>query len=371
MAACPQCDVCLHSCKLADHVTNICPETVIPCINSIYGCKKTTKRRLHWTHFEHCPAWITQCVFFYERLPVWSEKSCMEPDHPFDLPDAKFLLDDLELMSMTDSSVESECSGNQRKYQLFPSNVATISMNLIRADKSMWRLHAIGCKNYFNDGGLHSTQGYYRHTRIRNSSSYTPIYVFSCGQFIRRDEVSSHYHNHNDFATEGMSLKICGCPLRTYGCPYRTVQYTPSGSMLDYHSHAGSFVLRPQQIVVPSGSTSGSMYEAELTRKQELAKYGYNDWEGSLDYLGQLPVEILILIMEFLDSLSLWCLSQVNQYLRSVAREVATSKGIVYMKWNKCDSKWKQGPKVRCSGRCLWRGVRFTNLNSYTLRRNT
>lgn len=86
-------------------------------------------------------------------------------------------------------------------------------------------------------------------------------------------------------------------------------------------------------------------FAAELAKKKELALYGYEQ-EGSLDPLGQLPLEVLVKILLYLDSLGLWCLSQVNQYLREVCQTLLVKKGMVVRRWYKDGTSWKLAAPV-------------------------
>ena len=97
------------------------------------------------------------------------------------------------------------------------------------------------------------------------------------------------------------------------------------------------------------GRALSSDYAAKIRQKQELAMYGYEDEsEESYDVLGQLPAEVLTAVCEHLDSLSLWHLSQVNRYLRSVCYNLVKKKGVVYMVWSRDDESgcWISGPRV-------------------------
>ena len=343
LKACTECDVRLHACKLDDHLENICPEAVVACINAGLGCPTKLKRRLLLRHFEHCPAWIVSCQFFYKRFqPRYVAQHDLHAfSEPPLLPDEKFLLDDIDFLQRSATDSQNALRGKP-PLPLDPSAIYTCSHSYVKSEQRVQcHMYEKGCKVHFIDPNNDVSWHY------RWSLAPRPSHVFSCGQFIRRDEFSFHYHNHNDLF-DGLSMKIRRCPLHTYGCNHGAVHYQPGpiGSELDYCPEASSFVLRPPQTIMPGSSGKGE-YEAALAKKKELAQYGYDDCEGSLDLLGQLPPEVLVKIIELLDSLSLWCLSQVNHYLRSLSQGVARRKGVVHKVWKKDNACWKQGPEVR------------------------
>ena len=351
MEPCPNCSVCLHVCKLEEHLKHICLEAVIPCLNSSGGCTKTLKRKKMSSHLSHCPAWVTQCKYFYSRTRLPTIET-LDADIDSTLPDAKLLLDDLEFLH-NQKAPNSDLCENQRQY--FPSTETTSQIGLInfpsiKRDRTVqWALFKAGEKAYFDHSDLADRVRHYYFA----PKEILPDHAIGCSQFIRRDEYNSHHQNHSDLVSDGYNMRIRRCPLHIYGCTYGTTQYSPSprGSQLDYSSYAGSFVVRPLQTT--TSCSGNSSYEAELIKKKELAQFGYDDWEGSLDYLGQLPVEVFMKIIDYLDSLSLWCLSQVNWHIRSVTHELVKKKGIVYKHWVKSNDKWQQGPAVRLQ-HCLY-----------------
>ena len=340
MEPCPRCGVCLHSCKLDEHLEHICPEAVIPCINSSSGCKKTLRRKQLSRHFSHCPASIIQCKYFYNRTRLPTLGTC-DADIDPTLPDAKFLLDDLDFLC-NENSLDSDLGEKQHQY--FPSTETTSQLGIIKPliKPAKWALFTAGSRAHFDRSDcIDRVQQYYSPRQI------LPNHTIGCSQFIRRDEYLSHQQNHYDLTADGLTTMIHRCPLHIYGCTYGSNYYSPSprGSQLDYCSFTSSFVVRPPQTA--TSCSGSSAYEAELIKKKELAQFGYDDWEGSLDYLGQLPVEVFMKIIDYLDSLSLWCLSQVNWHIRSVTQELVKKKGIVFKHWIKINDKWQQGPEVR------------------------
>ena len=180
------------------------------------------------------------------------------------------------------------------------------------------------------------------------------VKIFSCNEIVRRDELSAHYQSfHVDIQTN-MSMVVQRCPMYIYGCNYgeQRLAPNPQGATVDYNKEYDTVLVKPPQVVSDSANESEGAgdYAAKLQKQQELALYGYgDDFEGSLDVLGQLPAEVLTAICHYLDSMSLWQLSQVNHYIRKVCLNTVKKKGIVYHRWVKDEvtKRWLLGPKVR------------------------
>lgn len=187
---------------------------------------------------------------------------------------------------------------------------------------------------------------------------------------VRRDEYAAHWKTlHHDIYTHFYEL-FERCPLRDSGCSYRQQHFLPSprGSTLQYDKDNSMFLIKlPEIIDTSSEAQMSGHYAAEIQKKQQLALYGYSDEEDeSYDVLGQLPPEVLDKICNHLDSLGLWCLSQVNHYLRSVCQHVAKRKGIVYQLWrfDETCQGWVLGPKVIIPYRAIHDTQSFSGLCS-------
>ena len=174
---------------------------------------------------------------------------------------------------------------------------------------------------------------------------------FPCNEIVRRDEFPVHWNDYHLSLQTGIHCIVERCPMFGYGCKHGRVRLSPdpNGSCLSYNQDADCFGLKlPVNLVEGEEGSSSGEYARQLQKKQELAFYGYEDENESYDVLSQLPFEVLKKICQCLDSLSLWSLSQVNHYIRSVCFLLANKRGIVYRKWRKNTStnKWEQGPKV-------------------------
>ena len=140
--------------------------------------------------------------------------------------------------------------------------------------------------------------------------------------------MEDHYRWH-----EAMHLTLDGswqvhhCPLYAYGCQFAVERFLPFSprSKVKLDPLHQSFTADPAEVLDLSAASQegGSGYLAELQKKKELALFGYYRGEP-MDPLSQ---EVLVLVLQHLDSLSLLQLSQVNAHFRqlcSVAESAAS-----------------------------------------------
>lgn len=303
MVSCKHCSQEMESTYQLDHYL-ICDEFPVQCTNARFGCKKVMKRKEVNCHIAHCPASVKQCMYAYTRGNPTHSWNIEEKDKTSLLPDEQFLLSDQKFQGLN--------SGNAQSLSLSTSKFAVYYFPNLSRDAAS--LLSKGQRVYYSGS-------------------------FVCGCFIRRDDFASHWSSHTELM-EDLSLKICRCPMADYGCQ-GAVNYflpLPKGYTFQYKDFFNSFVLVPPQIIQTGqdgddGTTKGP-YAALIEKKKQLSLYGYEDI-GSCNVLGQLPVEVLLLIFSHLDSLSLWSLSQVNRYFRVVCEEMLPTRGVVYSIWEK------------------------------------
>ncbi|XP_023330970.1 uncharacterized protein LOC111703304 isoform X2 [Eurytemora carolleeae] len=65
------CGMRLHSCKMTDHIQEICNDARVPCLNNQYGCKYKLRRFELKEHLQRCPASTVECGFVWNRLPLY------------------------------------------------------------------------------------------------------------------------------------------------------------------------------------------------------------------------------------------------------------------------------------------------------------
>lgn len=379
----------MHCCKLNEHDRHICPEAVIPCVNANYGCTELLKRRCIASHIEHCPASTVFCSFSYERSEKPSIKSveskstgathvqanegeegaCKAP-----LLDEKFLCSDLNVQEKTNLDVSSESDMDKDVVSLYAGSylkqyhssgfeeTTGLSSNLSMdinigiltnyvsgaAGKLKAKLLEIQKQRRTCIDTTVNTKLHF----LENGQKSKKCCTFLCNSVVRRDEFAAHWKSlHVDIQLEIESL-IERCPMRAYGCKFGIVNLVPNpgGSTLDYSPETDCFLYKAPPVELTNADDTqvlDSRYTARIQAKQELAMYGYEDDEESYDVLGQLPTEVLMAVCGFLDSQSLWHLSQVNHYMRKVCLGLVKKSGMVYSDWVRDGSgRWTLGPKV-------------------------
>ncbi|KAL3319279.1 F-box protein 30 [Cichlidogyrus casuarinus] len=78
---CPnKCGLRLHFCKIPDHTSFICLDSLVRCPNFKYGCPKVLLRRQIARHLCYCPASVIQCSREWNRRPlIFSDRRpCLE-----------------------------------------------------------------------------------------------------------------------------------------------------------------------------------------------------------------------------------------------------------------------------------------------------
>ena len=336
------CGFSLHRCKWPEHDQHTCPEGLVSCINASFGCSERLARTNRGPHIRTCPASTIQCRFAHHRQLAETVGECAL-QNAATLIDEQLLIGDMNLIEESNKSGRPPC-------QL---SVAIENCSYV-VSKHNLKSNAID----FSKRG-----------RFFTSMPEDSRQVIYCNEIVRRDEFAAHWSKFHLDVQLNVGRVVRRCPLLMYGCTYgrESLAPTPEGTTLKYDGETDTFLaLSP---VHPSSDASLSMttgegrvtfgrsnsrYEEKIRKKQELAMYGYgDDEEESYDVLGQLPVEILLNILSYLDSISLWCLSQTNHYLRKICFTLVRKKGIVYFMWTRDEDTtsrvWSRSPKVRSS----------------------
>ena len=375
---CPNgCGFSMHRCKLSEHDMFTCPEALVSCTNACYGCEEILPRKLLRIHIEHCPASTIMCSFSHDRVevvrPVHTASELMEIDGGRELLlDEKLLRGDLAVWQKHRVGIEDTDNGSERtsytqtdiKEIYCAGDAGPTSALALSVECTPGTITNLSWK--VAKGMRTKSQAFRERTCINMTSSVKlhfrggpPIKryccTFCCNEIVRRDEFSTHWKNlHLDIQID-MPMMVKRCPLHSYGCTHGELSLlpSPSGSFVNYDIDSDTTFLRLPMTIQEEeevgGASNHSDYAAKIRQKQELALYGYeDDSEESYDVLGQLPAEILTSICEYLDSLSLWYLSQVNRYLRSVCCILVKRKGVVYSTWLRGakSGHWVRGPKV-------------------------
>lgn len=93
---CPSdCGVRLHRCKLHDHLTYICGNFTVPCINQVYGCPLEVVRKRLASHVEKCPASVVSCNSQWNRTlkTINDNTQLVRTDLASELADTNDILD--------------------------------------------------------------------------------------------------------------------------------------------------------------------------------------------------------------------------------------------------------------------------------------
>ena len=349
------CGVSLHSCKWPEHDKLVCPEALVSCSNVNYGCTEKQARKALGSHLPRCPASIVHCRHVHTRTtPARNpgETTLQEMDNWID---EKLLGGDLSLVNHP--------TGDEQA-------VSTLSIYLQNSGYGLMRNHKLSADSrqryyYAEYQPKNSNEHLYRYTKRtrENTKSDVKEISFVCNQIVRRDEFVAHWRRYHVDLQLNLEMVIQRCPMLAYGCTYARQNLVPRpvGVALEYDRDQDTFLAASPSFIATEDEDRAelSTYEAKIQERRELALYGYGDVDESYDVLSQLPVEILLNIVEPLDSVSLWNLSLVSQYMRRVCLSVVNKKGIVYSKWTreedvscKLGFTWRSSPMVCCCYCC-------------------
>lgn len=338
---CPnECGVSFHGCKEQDHLV-LCPLQKVACVNAVYGCTAHMRRTDLRTHLAHCPASAVVCSFSWQRrsvcddlsggrvVPAVSETGKEAPTYHLELlqADNELSRSHCDWEGSLDIRVYGRISGSSNSRFSAPVSSQRHSRQLrVGAEKDQYMEHS-----------------YQRMAGQEEETRFT----FWCSSVMRRDEMEDHYRWHETLhlGLDG-SWQVHHCPLHAYGCQFAVERFLPlplrSKIKLDPLHH--SFTVDPAEVLEgsPANQEGGSWYLAELQKRKELALFGYYSGEA-MDPLSQLPSEVLVLVLQHLDSLSLLQLSQVNTHLRRLCSSFVRQRGIVELEWQRV-----QRPELYC-----------------------
>ncbi|XP_007906898.2 F-box only protein 40 [Callorhinchus milii] len=159
-------------------------------------------------------------------------------------------------------------------------------------------------------------------TRRYNRLSST--FKFTCQQFFRRDEFSSHFKNvHTDIQSSLNGWMEQRCPLAYLGCPYSQQRFCPSRpkAKVVYNHDQSTFAIRP--------------YISPVLHRSCEEKLNVSKRSKKMDALSSLPSEIVRHIACFLDSYSLSQFSQVSVLMNDVCTTLLSQRGMVSLVWEK------------------------------------
>ena len=330
------CGAVTHLCKMEEH-ENLCINKLVPCINAIYGCEALLPRRKLSVHLKHCPASLVVCKFAWERV----DRNITSDDH------------------RVYESSEKILGGNRgEKFEedFFHSDMERIKESLGAEEMSKGLINARPGFYVNRNNDLRKMYGIggsfcftWKPTKdvparvVSVSSSMCTCYItvepsqqlhilLRCGETVRRDEFENHYRTQHDIIHNGLDdWLVHHCPLNEYGCNFNISRLlpTPEGLKLMYSKHMQKFAITEKV---------SNSENARQQQQRELAAYGYSDIP--VDPISQLPTEVLHIIIRYLDSSSLFCLSMTSRFLRDACYD-AVKGNMVQLVWQHKDSKWK------------------------------
>jgi len=323
------CGIVAHQCKMEDH-EEVCMSKTVPCINAHYGCEMLLARYKMKTHLAHCPASVVYCKFTWERTERNIIDDRVESGKSEGVKFAKdFLASDIE---RAERKLESEEKAKELSMMLQPSAAHHL---LIGAPYHQSYLHG-------RQGGVAmkslspSFCCFYMTTESTNREQLHML--IRCNETVRRDEFEDHYRTQHSTIHSGLhGWLVHHCPLYEYGCNFSISRLIPSPQYFElvYNKCSQVFAVRETNLLVVNSDNSESVqgwYAARLQQQRELAAYGYSDIP--VDPLSQLPTEVLHIIINFLDSSGLFCLSMTSRFLRETCYN-AVKCNMVQLLWQK------------------------------------
>lgn len=202
--------------------------------------------------------------------------------------------------------------------------------------------------------------------------------LFLCNKRFRRDEIHSHYEDvHNQVQSNINGWYQTRCPLAYAGCNWHAYRFAPdSYSQMEFDFELDAFVPsarnptqmegeRPAIIDIHKHKTRGATPEIftscdynsnitandlstpvrdrcrSLTPKETMASE-----DSTQSQLLNLPIELIIIIMGYLDPASLWKLSSTCRLLHILCESVVKKRGIIDLTWEKDKAGWKVAKKT-------------------------
>lgn len=379
------CGASLHRCKVAEHAEHTCPESRVPCINAQHGCETLLRRKHMVRHLEHCPASVVMCKFSHDRMTTYQSSGTSSHEKPTSEEPLPCLLDEQFLrgdLGIAQSDHALRCSGEfsygdleygvssagtfRESIPSDPNRPQSDSDVSIHCTLGMLTHSTVAATTEYNTASLRPREKLclkipmqFRHYAVKRCPGTKPrsrfCYTFPCNEVVRRDEFSIHWKSlHLDVELD-MCRIVERCPMHSYGCIHGETRLVPNppGSEIEYHHTCKHFLLKTPDLSSELVRTHPAIGAHVSNSSAELGSQDLDIAEGrtvDIIWLDQFPAEVLMVVCSFLDSMSLWNLSQTSCYIRDVCLNMVRSKGIVYHKWyrDEVNNRWTNGPKVSC-----------------------
>lgn len=150
----------------------------------------------------------------------------------------------------------------------------------------------------------------------------------SCARLVPRIEANSHYRFHSDFLVPLNDSIELRCPLYRLGCQFVATRMLPHAEhhQILYHPQLDRFSLRFNKN--QSGSSAAPLSGVS---DGDTRPYAANYIEPP--NLNTIPTEIVCYLGQFLDDVSLFCLTQVSNRLHSTLNPLLQERMVVTPRW--------------------------------------
>jgi len=301
------CGAVTHQCKLQDH-GELCPNKPIVCINERYGCKALLQRHKMMSHLAHCPASVVRCSFTWEHVDrnLITNSVLHHEIRPLQPPQSK---NEETFVEKFRSSNIKRVLESEEKEKEFSTMVEPTSSHLAYPEEPYTRFCRYG--DIFQKEAQMSYIASYSpsaccfYITTKSTQRLQLRVLMQCDKTLRRDEFGQHYKmQHIDIHSALYGWLVHHCPFYEYGCNFNVPRLLPSAkcSTFVYNDCSHAFTIKPTAAEESLLAVSGS------------SKCTANGYPG--DLLGRLPVELLWVVMSYLDSSDLFCLSLASKFLR-------------------------------------------------------
>ena len=328
------CGVIAHQCKMRDH-EEVCANKMVPCINAIHGCEAVMQRNKVREHLAHCPASNCKMRELQESSLAECEYGCGSSVHQYDAIDHEVLCTKM-LVHCTNATYGCQAMLPRCK----------VSAHLLHCPASL-----VHCKFGLEYDTKFASPSLEFCTTTESAYQHQLEVLRECNEVVRRDEFYDHHMlQHSIIHTNLYDWLVHCCPMMDmYGCDFKIPRLIPSPQYfkLVHNNCSGMFAVTLKEEFVPlqldSSESPKGWYMTKLQQRRELAAYGYDD--EPTDVLCALPIEALYIIINYLDSSALLCLSLTNRILWGKCHELKNGN-MVQVIWKHHENGWKESTKV-------------------------
>ena len=329
-----ECGVIAHQCKMQDH-EEVCTNKTVPCINAIHGCEAVMRRNEVREHLAHCPAGNSEMRELQESSLAECEQGCGSFVHQYDAMDHEVLCTK-KLVHCTNATYGCQAMMPRCK----------INTHLFHCPASL-----VHCKFKLEFDAKFASPSLQFYTTTESAYQQQLRVLRECNEVVRRDEFYDHHTmQHSIIHTSLYDWLVHCCPMMdTYGCNLKIPRLIPSPQYfkLVHNSCSGMFAVALKEEFVPveleSSESAKGWYLTKIQQQRELVAYGYDD--EPTDLLSALPIEALYMIINYLDSSTLLCLSLTNRTLWEACHNLKNGN-MVQVIWKQHKNGWRESTKV-------------------------